>query len=38
MALPAKPRWMSFDPGNWIVKKLQQLKVPKDMLIAQLRA
>jgi aminopeptidase N len=36
MALPAKPRWMSFDPGNWIVKKLQ-LKVPKDMLIAQLQ-
>jgi aminopeptidase N len=36
LALPAKPRWMSFDPGNWIVKKLQ-LKVPKDMLIAQLQ-
>jgi aminopeptidase N len=36
MALPAKPRWMSFDPGNWILKKLQ-LKVPKDMLIAQLQ-
>ena len=27
---------MSFDPGNWILKKLQ-LKVPKDMLIAQLQ-
>ena len=36
IALPAKPRWMSFDPGNWILKKLQ-LKVPKDMLIAQLQ-
>jgi aminopeptidase N len=36
IALPTKPRWMSFDPGNWILKKLQ-LKVPKDMLIAQLQ-
>src|SRR5262249_21430107 len=36
VALPAKPRWMSFDPGNWILKKLQ-LKVPKDMLTAQLQ-
>ncbi len=36
IALPAKPRWMSFDPGNWILKKLQ-LKAPKDMLIAQLQ-
>jgi aminopeptidase N len=36
IALPAQPRWMSFDPGNWILKKLQ-LKVPKDMLIAQLQ-
>jgi aminopeptidase N len=36
IALPAKPCWMSFDPGNWILKKLQ-LKVPKDMLIAQLQ-
>jgi aminopeptidase N len=36
IALPAKPRWISFDPGNWILKKLQ-LKVPKDMLIAQLQ-
>ncbi len=36
IGLPAKPRWMSFDPGNWILKKLQ-LKVPKDMLIAQLQ-
>src|SRR5262245_7926866 len=36
LALPAKPRWLSFDPGNWILKKLQ-LKVPKDMLIAQLQ-
>jgi aminopeptidase N len=36
IALPAKPRWMSCDPGNWILKKLQ-LKVPKDMLIAQLQ-
>jgi aminopeptidase N len=33
--LPAKPRWLSFDPGNWILKKLQ-LKVPKDLLMAQL--
>jgi aminopeptidase N len=36
IALPAKPRWMSFDPGNWILKTLR-LKVPKDMLIAQLQ-
>jgi hypothetical protein len=36
LALPVKPRWLSFDPGNWILKKLQ-LKVPKDMLIAQLQ-
>jgi aminopeptidase N len=36
IALPAKPHWMSFDPGNWLLKKLQ-LKVPKDMLIAQLQ-
>src|SRR5262249_23952059 len=36
IAVPAKPRWMSFDPGNWIFKKLQ-LKVPKDMLTAQLQ-
>src|ERR1044071_4620381 len=36
IALAAKPRWLSFDPGNWILKKLQ-LKVPKDMLIAQLQ-
>jgi aminopeptidase N len=36
IALPAKPRWLSFDPGNWILKKLQ-LKVPKDMLSAQLQ-
>src|SRR5262249_38745267 len=36
IALPTKPRWMSFDPGNWILKKLQ-LKVSKDMLIAQLQ-
>jgi aminopeptidase N len=35
LALPAKPHWMSFDPGNWILKKLQ-LKLPKDMLMAQL--
>lgn len=34
--LPAKPQWLSFDPGNWILKKLQ-LKLPKDMLMAQLR-
>lgn len=36
IALPAKPRWLSFDPGNWLLKQLQ-LKVPKDMLIAQLQ-
>src|SRR5499433_1882730 len=36
IALAAKPRWLSFDPGNWILKKLQ-LKVPKDMLITQLQ-
>jgi aminopeptidase N len=36
IALPAKPRWLSFDPGNWILKRLQ-LKMPKDMLIAQLQ-
>jgi aminopeptidase N len=36
IALPAKPQWMSFDPGNWILKKLQ-LKVPKDMLVAQVQ-
>jgi len=36
IALSAKPRWLSFDPGNWILKKLQ-LKMPKDMLIAQLQ-
>src|SRR5712692_11228182 len=36
IVLPAKPRWMSFDPGNWILKQLQ-LKMPKDMLIAQLQ-
>jgi aminopeptidase N len=35
LPLPAKPQWLSFDPGNWILKKLQ-LKLPKDMLIAQL--
>ena len=35
LPLPAKPQWLSFDPGNWIVKKLQ-LKLPKDMLLAQL--
>jgi aminopeptidase N len=23
IALPARPRWISFDPGNWILKKLQ---------------
>lgn len=34
--LPAKPQWLSFDPGNWILKKLQ-LKLPKDMLTEQLR-
>jgi aminopeptidase N len=33
--LPAPPRWLSFDPGNWILKKLE-LKLPKDMLMAQL--
>ena len=32
---PARPQWLSFDPGNWILKKLQ-LKLPKDMLMAQL--
>jgi aminopeptidase N len=36
LVLPAAPRWMSFDPGNWILKRLQ-LKLPKDMLIAQLQ-
>src|SRR5262249_46622736 len=36
IALPAKPRWLSFDSGNWILKRLQ-LKMPKDMLIAQLQ-
>jgi aminopeptidase N len=36
LVLPAKPRWLSFDPGNWILKKLQ-LKLPKDMLMAQLQ-
>lgn len=34
--LPAKPQRMRFDPGNWVLKKLT-LKMPKDMLIAQLR-
>jgi aminopeptidase N len=33
--LSAKPRWVSFDPGNWILKKLH-LKLPKDLLINQL--
>ncbi|MBM3222267.1 MAG: aminopeptidase [Candidatus Tectomicrobia bacterium] len=36
MILPAKPRWFSFDPGNWILKKLK-LQVPKDMLMTQLQ-
>jgi aminopeptidase N len=36
IALPTKPRWLSFDPGNWILKKLQ-FKVPKDMLITQVQ-
>ena len=35
LPLPAKPQWLSFDPGNWILKKVQ-LKLPKDMLMAQL--
>jgi aminopeptidase N len=35
LPLPARPQWLSFDPGNWIVKKLQ-FKLPKDMLMAQL--
>jgi aminopeptidase N len=36
LSLPGKPRWMSFDPGNWVLKKLT-LKLPKDMLQAQLQ-
>lgn len=36
LILPAPPQWMSFDPGNWILKQLQ-LKLPKDLLIAQLQ-
>jgi aminopeptidase N len=35
LPLPAKPQWLSFDPGNWILKKLH-LKLPKDLLINQL--
>lgn len=35
LPLAAKPHWMSFDPGNWILKKVQ-LKLPQDMLMAQL--
>lgn len=35
LPLPAKPQWLSFDPGNWILKKVQ-LKLPQDMLMAQL--
>lgn len=34
--LPAKPQCIRFDPGNWVLKKLT-LKMPKDMLIAQLQ-
>ncbi len=35
MPLAVKPQWVSFDPGNWILKKLH-LKLPKDLLINQL--
>jgi aminopeptidase N len=33
--LPVKPQWVSFDPGNWILKKLH-LKLPKELLMNQL--
>ncbi len=36
LVLPAAPRWLSFDPGNAILKRLK-LKLPKDLLIAQLQ-
>lgn len=36
LLLPAAPRWMSFDPGNWILKTLK-LKLPKALLQAQLQ-
>ena len=35
LPLAVKPQWVSFDPGNWILKKLH-LKLPKDLLINQL--
>ncbi|MGE3539869.1 MAG: M1 family aminopeptidase [Candidatus Tectimicrobiota bacterium] len=36
LVLPARPRWLSVDPGNWILKKLR-LKLPPAMLQAQLQ-
>lgn len=36
VVLPAKPQWISYDPDNWVLKKLS-LKLPRDMLMAQLQ-